>query len=129
MRIWPYSKFAHLNHRKARLTVRGLGLSPYVGEYLAAVDRTEAYGFEAPMRLLVKKDCVDTQALQPVLLDFFERSPPDSMIDQTAATHFVLVPLLYDKTGIPFNLTIGGLAPRQVALPARRTTHSAIHRR
>ena len=34
----------------------GLKLSPYVGEYLAAIDRTEAFGFEAPMRLLVKKD-------------------------------------------------------------------------
>src|SRR3984885_12401481 len=87
----------------------GLKLSPYVGEYLAAIDRTEQFGFEAPMRLLVKKDCVDIQVLQPVLLDFFERSPPDSMIGQTAAIHFALVPLLYDKTGIPFNLTIGWL--------------------
>jgi hypothetical protein len=49
------------------------------------------------------------QTLRPVLLDFFERSPPDSMIGQTAAMHFALVPLLYDKTGIPFNLTIGWL--------------------
>ena len=87
----------------------GLELSPYVGEYLAAIDRTEQFGFEAPMRVLVKKDCVDMRTLQPVLLDFFERSPPDSMIGQTAAIHFALVPLLYDKTGIPFNLTIGWL--------------------
>jgi hypothetical protein len=84
-------------------------LSPYVGEYLAAIDRTEAFGFKAPIRLLVKKDCVDMQALSPVLLDYFERGPPDSMIGQTAAIHFALVPLLYDKTGIPFNLTIGWL--------------------
>jgi hypothetical protein len=56
---------------------------------------------------MVKKDCVDVLALQPILLDFFERSPPDSMIGQTAAIHFALVPLLYDKTGIPFNLTVG----------------------
>jgi len=63
----------------------GLKLSPYVGEYLAAIDRTEAFGFEAPMRLLVKKDCIDMQALRPLLLDYFERSPPDSMIGQIAA--------------------------------------------
>ena len=63
----------------------GLKLSLYVGEYLAAIDRTAEFGFEVPMRLLVKKDCVDMQKLQPVLLDFFERSPPDSMIGQTAA--------------------------------------------
>ena len=87
----------------------GLKLSPYVDEYLSAIDRTEQFGFEAPMRVLVKKDCVDMRTLQPVLLDFFERSPPDSMIGQTAAIHFALVPLLYDKTGIPFNLTIGWL--------------------
>jgi hypothetical protein len=91
-------------------------LSPYVGEYLAAIDRTEEYGFEAPMRLLVKKDCVDMQTLRPVLLDFFERRPPDSMIGQTAAIHFTLVPLLYDKTGIPFNLTIGWIVRKGKAI-------------
>jgi hypothetical protein len=57
------------------------------------------------------------QALRPVLLDFFDRSPPDSMIGQTAAIHFALVPLLYDKTGIPFNLTIGGLGRAGVRDP------------
>jgi hypothetical protein len=85
----------------------GLELSPYVGEYLAAIDRTQELGFEPPVRLLVQKDCVDMDIVRPVLLDYFERSPPDSMIGQTAAIHFALVPLLYDKTGIPFNLTIG----------------------
>jgi hypothetical protein len=40
-------------------------------------------------------------ALRPLLLDFFERSPPDSMIGQTAVIHFALVPLLYEKTRIP----------------------------
>jgi hypothetical protein len=80
-----------------------------VGEYLAAIDRTEAFGFEAPPRLLVRKDCVDMRSLLPVLLDCFNCSPPDSMIGQTAASHFALVPLLYDKTRISFNLTIGWL--------------------
>lgn len=31
------------------------------------------------------------------------------MIGQTAAIHLALVPLLYEKTDIPFNLTIGWL--------------------
>jgi hypothetical protein len=43
----------------------GLNLSPYVGEYLAAIDRTEAFGFETPSRVLVKKDCLDMRGLRP----------------------------------------------------------------
>jgi hypothetical protein len=110
MAIWTYFKSRTTKSQQAILdSAPGLELSPYVGEYLAAIDRTEQFGFEAPMRLLVKKDCVDMQTLQPVLLDFFERSPPDSMIGQTAAIHFALAPLLYDKTRIPFNSTIGWL--------------------
>lgn len=84
-----------------------LNTSPYVGEYLAAIDRTLAFGFETARRVLVRKDCVDMHALRPVLLDYLERRPPDSMIGQTAAIHFALVPLLYEKTGILFNLTVG----------------------
>lgn len=83
--------------------------SPYASEYLAALDRTQRFGFEAPLRLLVRKDCVDMDVVRPVLLDYFERSEPESMIGQTAAIHFALVPLLCDKTGIPFTLTIGWL--------------------
>jgi hypothetical protein len=110
MSIWSFLKPRAPNRSQSILDFApGLKVSPYVGEYLAAIDRTEEFGFEPPMRLLVKKNCVDMQALQPMLLDFFERSPPDSMIGQTAAIHFALVPLLYDKTGIPFNLTIGWL--------------------
>ena len=43
-----------------------LKLSPYVGEYLAAIDRTEAFGFQTPPRLLVRKDRIDMHALRPV---------------------------------------------------------------
>ena len=109
MELWSFLRPRTANPHSILDFAPGLKLSPYVGEYLAAIDRTEQFGFEAPMRVLVKKDCVDMRILQPVLLDFFERSPPDSMIGQTAAIHFALVPLLYDKTGIPFNLTIGWL--------------------
>ena len=110
MRILSFFKSRTPNPSRSILDFApGLKLSPYVGEYLAAIDRTEAFGFEAPPRLLVRKDCVDMQSLRAVLLDCFNRSPPDSMIGQTAASHFALVPLLYDKTRISFNLTIGWL--------------------
>jgi hypothetical protein len=82
-------------------------LSPYASEYLAAFDRTERFGFETPPRFLVKKDCVDMAATMPVLLDYFEPNSPAEMIGQTLAIHFALAPLLCDKTGVPFNLTIG----------------------
>ena len=104
MRILSFFKSRTPNPSRSILDFApGLKLSPYVGEYLAAIDRTEKFGFEAPPRLIVRKDRVDMQTLLPVLLDFFERNPPDSMIGQTAAIHFALVPLLYDKTSIPFN--------------------------
>jgi hypothetical protein len=81
--------------------------SPYVAEFLAAFDRTEEFGFTAPLRLLVRKNCVDMTAVMPVLLDYFDRNGWEAMMGQTAAIHFALVPLLADKTGIPFQLTIG----------------------
>jgi hypothetical protein len=81
--------------------------SSYVAEYMEAFARTEKFGFEAPLRILVRKKCVDMTAVMPVLLDYFERNGWKALIRQTAAIHFSLVPLLYDKTGIPFQLTIG----------------------
>ncbi len=100
--------------------------SPYVSEYLAAVDRTQRFGFEAPLCLLVRKDCVDMDIVRPVLLDYFERSEPESMMGQTAAINFALVPLICDKTGIPFNLTIGWLMRK--AKPLFQHDEQLIHR-
>ncbi len=100
--------------------------SPYVSEYLAAVDRTRRLGFEAPLCLLVRKDCVDMDIVRPVLLDYFERSEPESMMGQTAAINFALVPLICDKTGIPFNLTIGWLMRK--AKPLFQHDEQLIHR-
>ena len=89
--LWPRTSNPH---HGIPTDVPGLKLSPYVGEYLAAIDRTEEYGFEVPPRLLVRKDCVDMEIVRPVLLDYFERSSPESMVGQTAAINFALVPLL-----------------------------------
>lgn len=38
------------------------------------------------------------------------------MIGQTAAIHFALVPLLYDITGMAFNLTIGWIVRKGRAI-------------
>ena len=82
-------------------------MHPYVQEFMAAIDRTEAFGLSAPPRILVAKDCVDMGRTMPVLLDYFARHEPKELVGQTAAIHFALVPLVLDKTGIPFHLTIG----------------------
>jgi len=53
----------------------GLKLSPYVAEYLAAIDRTEAFGFETPPRLLARRDCIDMQTLRPVFARLLRAQP------------------------------------------------------
>ena len=108
MNLWPFLK----SHSPPSLAGGGDSgeagmVSPYVGEYLAAFDRTEKFGFEALPRILVQKDCVVMTAVMPVLLDYFEANGWEALQGQTAAIHFALVPLLADTTGIPFNLTIG----------------------
>ena len=50
--------------------------------------------------------------VRPVLLDYFGRHEPKELIGQSAAIHFALVPLLLDKTRIPFNLTIDWVVRR-----------------
>jgi hypothetical protein len=88
-------------------SVPGAPASAYVQEFMAAIDRTEAFGLSKPPRVLVAKDCVDMGRAMPVLLEYFDRHRPEELVGQTAAIHFALVPLLLDKTGIPFQLTIG----------------------
>ena len=83
------------------------GTVPYIAEFIAAIDRTERFGFETRPRFLVEKECVDLQTILPVLLDYYDQHSPDELVGQTAAIHFALLPRLYQKTGIPFELTIG----------------------
>lgn len=60
MSIWSFLRPRTSNPRQSILDFASdLKLSPYVGEYLAAIDRTKEFGFDAPPRPLVKKDCVD----------------------------------------------------------------------
>jgi hypothetical protein len=87
--------------------VRDSRATPYVAEYMSAYDRTERLGFKVPPRILVRKDCVDKEATTAVLLDFFSCHEPEQLVGQTAGINLALVPLLYAKTGVPYNLTIG----------------------
>jgi hypothetical protein len=85
-------------------------LPRYVSEYMAAIDRTEGFGLQAPPRILVAKDCVDLDRAMPALLEYFDRHRPEELVAQTSAINFALVPLLLKATGIPFQLTIGWCA-------------------
>lgn len=83
-------------------------LPRYAQEFESAWERTERLGLaRPPIRLSVRKDCVDMTTAMPVLLDYFKRHRPEELVGQTAAIHFALVPLLVRETGIPFQLTIG----------------------
>src|SRR5580692_1607442 len=48
MSIWSFLRPRTPNPHSILDFVPGLKLSPYVGEYLAAIDRTEEFGFEPP---------------------------------------------------------------------------------
>lgn len=41
-------------------------VSPYSSAFLAALERTEKFGFGAPPRLLVRRNCVDMEAVMPM---------------------------------------------------------------
>lgn len=82
-------------------------IASYVEEYIEAFDRTEALGLKAPPRLLVQKDCVDPDQVMEVLLAFFNRHTPQDLVGQTAAINIGLIPLLFEATGVPWQLTIG----------------------
>lgn len=79
----------------------------YIGEYMAAFERTESFGLKAPPRVLVAKDCVDPDSTLAVLLDYFDRHSPEELVGQTAAMNIALIPLLLEATGVPFQLTLG----------------------
>src|ERR1700732_371751 len=60
MGIWSFLRSHTPNPPQSiRDAAPDLKLSPYVGEYRAAIDRTQELGFEPPVRLLVQRDCVD----------------------------------------------------------------------
>ncbi len=54
--------------------------SQYIPEYMAAVDRTEAFGLETPVRLIVRKNCVDMKHVRPLVLAYFDRHQPEELL-------------------------------------------------
>ena len=78
----------------------------YVAEYMAACARTESLGLKAPLRLLVRKSCANVDKTLPVLLDYFNAHTPDELVGQTLSINIALIPLLYEATGVPFEITI-----------------------
>jgi hypothetical protein len=82
--------------------------APYLTEFGAALDRTEALGLRpAATRILVKKDCVAPDRTMSLLLDYFDRHTPAELVGQTVAINTALIPLLFASTQVPFDLTIG----------------------
>jgi hypothetical protein len=79
----------------------------YIDEYIAAFERTESFGLQAPPRVLVAQDCVDPDRTLALLLEYFDRYTSEELVGQTAAINTTLIPLLLEATGIPFQLTIG----------------------
>jgi hypothetical protein len=81
--------------------------APYLVEYMAAIGRTADFGLLTPPRVLVAKDCVNPDRTMKVLLDYFDRHTPAALIGQTAAINLALIPILWNVTRVPFQLTIG----------------------
>ena len=79
----------------------------YAAEYMAAIDRTASLGLRSPPRLLVRKPCVNVDKTMPVLLNYFDEHTNEELIGQTLAIHVALIPLLFEATGVPFEITIG----------------------
>jgi hypothetical protein len=106
MSFWSSLKSARTSRVTPARSRDVAATSSYIAEYVAAIDRTERFGFEAPPRVLVRKDCVDNRVL-PVLLEYYDEHSPGELMGQTLAIHLALVPRLYEKTGVHFNLTVG----------------------
>jgi hypothetical protein len=79
----------------------------YVTEYRAAFARTESFGLKVPPRVLVRKECVNPDRTLAVILDYFDRHTPEELIGQTLAINADLIALLWSKTRVGFELTIG----------------------
>lgn len=84
-----------------------LALSPYVREYMKALDRTERLGLPAPPRILVAKKCVDMDRAFPILQRCLGRYRRQEAENQAFAINVELLPILSNELGVPFVLTVG----------------------
>jgi hypothetical protein len=80
----------------------------YGQEFTQAWDRTLRLGLALPpVRLLVRKACIDLTKALPVIVDYFNRHSGERLVGQTMAIHNMLLPPLCDALGVPLQLTIG----------------------
>jgi hypothetical protein len=80
----------------------------YAQELSAAWDRTLKFGLKLPpIRLQVRKDCIDMAKAMPVIVEYFNRHSPQELMGQTATIHNTLQPRLMTTLGVPLYLTIG----------------------
>jgi hypothetical protein len=80
----------------------------YGQEFMQAWDRTLRLGLALPpVRLLVRKNCIDLTKALPVIIDYFNGYSGDQLVGQTMAIHNMLLPALCDALGVPLQLTIG----------------------
>jgi hypothetical protein len=79
----------------------------YPAEFLKAYDRTEALGCKAPPRILVQRNCLDMEKVEPALQKFFAGYTADDIAQQGFALNVNLVPYLIAEVGMPMILTIG----------------------
>ena len=82
--------------------------STYAREFIEAFARTDALGLSStPVRLLVEKDCVDLEAVTPLVHRYLDEFGGDEAVGQAFAICVNIIPYLYAETGIPFTLTLG----------------------
>ncbi len=83
-------------------------MKDYGQEFTQAWDRTLRLGLALPpVRLLVRKNCIDLTKALPVIVDYFNWYSGDQLVGQTMAIHNALLPLLCDAFDVPLQLTIG----------------------
>lgn len=84
-------------------------MNDYDQEFSQAWDRTLRFGLALPpIRLQVRKDCIDLAKALPVIVDCFNQHSSDKLRGRTAAIHHMLQPRLSEALGgLPLYLTIG----------------------
>ena len=87
----------------------GISVNDYNQEFTQAWDRTLRLGLALPpIRLQVRKDCIDLTKALPVIVDCYNQHPSDRLRGRTAAIHNMLQPRLSEALGgLPLYLSIG----------------------
>jgi hypothetical protein len=94
---------------KPRPSRMGFPVNDYGQEFMAAWNRTAHFGLALPpVRLLVRKDCIDLSKALPVIVEYFNRHSGEQLVGQTLAIHDQLQPELCAALGgVPLHLTTG----------------------